>query len=223
MLIAKVNAESPAAARVAREQRVQSYPTLRFWARGARADAPTAYEGARGERELVAWVNARAGTHRAVGGGLDAVAGTLAALDAAAAKVADAVAGAVAGAGAGAGAGASAGAGAGAGAAVEAAVAELEKTAQALLEPDAKKDAEEEEAEKDDSGRKSSVEYYLRVARKLRQNAGYAAKELARVSGLLAKGGVAPEKADDLTVRRNILDKFVREQKEEKEKEKEEL
>ena len=52
------------------------------------------------------------------------------------------------------------------------------------------------------------AEYYLKVADKLSSNQGYAEKELARLEGLLKKGGLAPEKMDDLTSRSNILRKF---------------
>jgi protein disulfide-isomerase A6 len=51
--------------------------------------------------------------------------------------------------------------------------------------------------------------YYARVAEKLAKNPGYVDKELARVQGILGKGAaLAAEKLDDLTVRRNILQKF---------------
>jgi len=52
-------------------------------------------------------------------------------------------------------------------------------------------------------------QYYAKVAKKSEENAGYVEKELARVQGLLSKGGLAPEKIDDLTSRSNILRKFV--------------
>ena len=52
------------------------------------------------------------------------------------------------------------------------------------------------------------AEYYSKVARKAEANAGYVDKELNRLQGLLKKGGLAPEKADDLTSRSNILSRF---------------
>ena len=52
------------------------------------------------------------------------------------------------------------------------------------------------------------AEYYVKVANKLKQNQGYAEKELTRLEGLIKKGGLAPEKLDDLTSRSNILRKF---------------
>ncbi|KAF2137468.1 uncharacterized protein K452DRAFT_321720 [Aplosporella prunicola CBS 121167] len=51
-------------------------------------------------------------------------------------------------------------------------------------------------------------EYYVKVFEKLAANAGYVDKELARLEGLLKKGGVAPEKEDDLVSRSNILRLF---------------
>jgi protein disulfide-isomerase A6 len=51
--------------------------------------------------------------------------------------------------------------------------------------------------------------YYARVADKLAKNAGYVDKELGRLQGLLDKGAaLAADKLDDLTIRRNILQKF---------------
>lgn len=52
-------------------------------------------------------------------------------------------------------------------------------------------------------------EYYAKVAKKAEATPGYVEKELARLQGLLAKGGLAPEKMDDLISRSNILNKFV--------------
>ena len=50
--------------------------------------------------------------------------------------------------------------------------------------------------------------YYAKVASKVKGNAGYVDKELKRLEGMLKKGGLAPEKVDDLTTRSNILRKF---------------
>ena len=52
------------------------------------------------------------------------------------------------------------------------------------------------------------AEYYVKVSDKLSKNAGYAEKELARLQSLIKKGGLAPEKLDDLTSRSNILRRF---------------
>lgn len=52
------------------------------------------------------------------------------------------------------------------------------------------------------------AQYYVKVADKLSKNQEYVEKELARLQGLLKKGGLAPEKADDLTSRSNILMRY---------------
>jgi protein disulfide-isomerase A6 len=52
-------------------------------------------------------------------------------------------------------------------------------------------------------------EYYVKVAEKLAQNQEYAVKEFNRLTKVLAKGGSAPEKVDDLISRSNILRKFL--------------
>ena len=54
-----------------------------------------------------------------------------------------------------------------------------------------------------------SAEYYVRVVAKLEKNQDYVQKELARLQGILKKGGLAPEKVDDLTIRTNVLQKFT--------------
>lgn len=54
-----------------------------------------------------------------------------------------------------------------------------------------------------------SVEYYLRALSKLTGNPEYAMKEQTRLASLLKKGGLAPEKIDDLQKRSNILAKFL--------------
>ena len=52
------------------------------------------------------------------------------------------------------------------------------------------------------------AEYYSKVGKKLQDNQAYVEKELARLQGLIKKGGLAPEKMDDLISRSNILAKF---------------
>lgn len=54
-----------------------------------------------------------------------------------------------------------------------------------------------------------SVEYYLRTLSKITGNPEYAIKEQTRLAGLLKKGGLAPEKVDDLQKRSNVLSKFL--------------
>lgn len=54
-----------------------------------------------------------------------------------------------------------------------------------------------------------STEYYLKALAKLTGNPEYAMKEQTRLAGLLKKGGLAPEKIDDLQRRSNVLRKFL--------------
>ncbi|CEL03301.1 Putative Thioredoxin/protein disulfide isomerase [Aspergillus calidoustus] len=62
-------------------------------------------------------------------------------------------------------------------------------------------------------------EYYVKVAEKLSQNREYALNEFNRLKKILAKGGSAPEKVDDIISRSNILRKFLGlEEKEENKK-----
>lgn len=55
----------------------------------------------------------------------------------------------------------------------------------------------------------TGAQYYLKALAKLTGNPEYAMKEQTRLSGLLKKGGLAPEKIDDLQKRSNILAKFL--------------
>jgi len=85
VLIAKVDAEAENSKATAKEQGVASYPTIKFFPKGKKE--PEDYEGGRSEADLVSFINKKAGTHRAVGGGLDATAGTIEALDTLVAKL----------------------------------------------------------------------------------------------------------------------------------------
>jgi protein disulfide-isomerase A6 len=55
----------------------------------------------------------------------------------------------------------------------------------------------------------TSVEYYLRALSKITGNPEYAMKEQTRLAGILKKGGLTPEKIDDLQKRSNILARFL--------------
>ncbi|KAG0648872.1 disulfide-isomerase tigA [Hyphodiscus hymeniophilus] len=79
VLVAKVDAEADNAKATAKDQGVSSYPTIKFFPKGS--TEPEAYSGGRTEADLVSFLNGKAGTHRVPGGGLDATAGTIAALD----------------------------------------------------------------------------------------------------------------------------------------------
>ncbi|OJD15965.1 protein disulfide-isomerase domain [Emergomyces pasteurianus Ep9510] len=64
--------------------------------------------------------------------------------------------------------------------------------------------------------------YYVKVLGKLADNKDYVKNELARLERMASKGGMAPEKMDDLMSRSNILRRFMGEKGKEK-KEKDEL
>lgn len=79
-----MDAEAEDSKATAQSQDVTSYPTIKFYPRGS--STPEKYEGARSEDALVAFINEKSGTHRVVGGGLDAKAGTIEAVDSILAK-----------------------------------------------------------------------------------------------------------------------------------------
>ena len=160
VLIAKVDAEAEQSKATAKEQGVSSYPTIKYFPKGS--TTPEAYEGGRSEKDFVDFLNEKTGTHRMVGGRLDAKAGTINALDT--------IVGTITG------------------------------DDLASLSGKVKKAAKEL--------KDKYAEYYIRVSEKLNSNKGYVDKELARLEGLIKKGGLAPEKLDDLTSRSNILRKF---------------
>ncbi|KAL5329017.1 hypothetical protein ACEPPN_002526 [Leptodophora sp. 'Broadleaf-Isolate-01'] len=166
VLIAKVDAEADNAKATAQDQGVSSYPTIKFFPKGS--TTPEAYSGGRTEADLVAFMNSKAGTHRAPGGGLDAVAGTIEALDTLVAKFTS-------------------------GSSIAEVASEATKAA-----ADLKSQVQYKYAE-----------YYVKVFDKLSKNDNYAAKELARLEGILKKGGLAPAKLDEFTSKTNILRKFI--------------
>ncbi|ORY71872.1 thioredoxin-like protein [Pseudomassariella vexata] len=53
------------------------------------------------------------------------------------------------------------------------------------------------------------AEYYLRVFDKLSKSDNYVAKEVARLDGIIKKGGLAPAKLDELQTKTNILRQFL--------------
>ena len=79
VLIAKVDCEAPNAKSVAEDAGVKSYPTINFYPKGSKEAIP--YTGGRTEDALISFMNEKAGTHRAAGGGLDTIAGTIPSLD----------------------------------------------------------------------------------------------------------------------------------------------
>lgn len=165
-MIAKVDADAENGKATAKEYGVSGYPTIKFFPAGS--TTPEDYAGGRSEEAFVTFLNEKAGTHRAAGGGVDATAGTIEALDAVVAKFTS-------------------------GTSLSEAAAAAKKAAEVL-----KDDAQAEFAS-----------YYVRVFEKLGQSAQYAAKELARLEGIIGKGGLAQTKLDELTSKTNILRKFV--------------
>lgn len=160
VLIAKVDCEAPNAKATAEEAGVKSYPTINFYPKGSTEAIP--YTGGRSEADLISFMNEKAGTHRSIGGGLDAIAGTIPSLDEIVSTLKTGGA---------------------------KAYADLESAAGALSD--------------------KYAEYYAKVAKKAEDNSAYLEKEYARLQGMIKKGGLAPEKMDDLTSRSNILHKFI--------------
>lgn len=78
-MIAKVDADAANGKATAKAHGVSSYPTIKFFPAGSKESV--AYEGGRSEKDLVSFVNDKAGTHRLPGGALDLTAGTVDALD----------------------------------------------------------------------------------------------------------------------------------------------
>jgi protein disulfide-isomerase A6 len=165
-VIAKVDADAPNGKATAAEYGVSGYPTIKFFPAGS--TTPEDYDGGRSEEAFVSFLNKKVGTHRAPGGGVDATAGTVEALDTIVAKLIG-------------------------GTALAEAAAEAKKAAASLT----------------DKAQAKYAEYYLRVFDKLSKSEGYAAKELARLEGIIKKGGLAPTKLDELTSKTNVLRKFV--------------
>lgn len=141
---------------------MKSYPTIKYFPRGSTTPEP--YEGGRSEKDLLNFMNEKAETHRAIGGGLDAKAGIITSLDAIVGKLT-------------------------AGGSLASGSEEATKAAKGLKD--------------------KYAEYYLKVFSKLENSQGYAEKELARLEGMIKKGGLAPEKLDDLVSRSNILRTFT--------------
>jgi protein disulfide-isomerase A6 len=167
VLIAKVDAEAENSKALAQDQGVSSYPTIKYFPKGSTEALP--YEGARAEKDFVDFLNSNAGTHRAVGGGLDATGGTIDAFNTIISKFQGSYADG----------------------------AEEAKSIAATLQD-------------------KYAQYYVKVWDKIVANKDYAAKELKRLQGLIAKGNLAPEKMDDLVSRSNILRKFIGDDAEEK-------
>ncbi|KAK8154648.1 putative disulfide isomerase [Phyllosticta citrichinensis] len=75
VIIAKVDIESPKSKSLPEEFGVKSYPAIKFFPKGS--SVPIEYVGGRSEENLVDYLNEKAGTQRAPGGGLTALGGTI--------------------------------------------------------------------------------------------------------------------------------------------------
>ncbi|PPJ58388.1 hypothetical protein CBER1_08076 [Cercospora berteroae] len=160
VLVGKVDCEAPNAKAIAEKYGVKSYPTILYFPKGSTESQP--YSGGRSEEDLVSFLNEKAGTFRAPGGALNALAGVIPSLESTVASLQSGG---------------------------EAAYNELVKQAGKL--------------------QGKYAEYYAKVAKKLQENTEYAQKESTRLTNLITKGGLAPEKLDDLTSRKNILSVFL--------------
>lgn len=76
---------------------------------------------------------------------------------------------------------------------------------------DALKEAQKEAAGLKEQAQFKYAEYYVRVFDKLSKNDDYVSKELARLEGILKKGGLEPTKLDEFTSKTNILRRFLAE------------
>lgn len=74
-----------------------------------------------------------------------------------------------------------------------------------------------------DAAQKTYAEYYVRVFDKLNKNEDWASKELARLDGILTKGGLAPSKRDQIQQKTNVLRRFTAKVEEKAEKVRDEL
>lgn len=79
VVIAKVDAEAENARALVKEQGITGYPTIKFFPKGSTEPVP--YVGARSEEAFIEFLNEKTGANRAVGGGLNQKAGTIAMLD----------------------------------------------------------------------------------------------------------------------------------------------
>lgn len=171
VLIAKVDAEAENSKATAKSQDVSSYPTIKYFPKGSSTSEP--YNGGRTEADLVQFINEKAGTYRAVGGGLDPTAGIIESMNAIVSKYASG----------------------------EGSLSTVS-----------------EEALKAANGLKDKyAQYYVKVFAKLGDSQQYAERELARLEGIIRKGGLAREKLDDLTSRANILRTFSKKEEEKSE------
>lgn len=64
-------------------------------------------------------------------------------------------------------------------------------------------------AKLNNSAETKAAEYYVRVFDKLSKSEQFATKELTRLQGILAKGGLVAGKRDEIQIKVNVLNKFA--------------
>ncbi|KIM39834.1 hypothetical protein M413DRAFT_29010 [Hebeloma cylindrosporum] len=78
-VVANINADDGKNAHISKKYEVAGFPTIKFFSKDNKE--PEDYEGGRTEADLVAYLNEKCGTQRAVGGGLNEEAGLVPTLD----------------------------------------------------------------------------------------------------------------------------------------------
>jgi len=89
-IVANMDADAAHNKPVAQKYGVSSFPTIKFFGKGEENKEPISYTGGRSEQAFVDFLNEKCGTHRAVGGGLNDLAGRIPSLDELAQKFIDA-------------------------------------------------------------------------------------------------------------------------------------
>ena len=90
-IVANMDADAHHNKPVAQMYGVTSYPTIKFFGRGKEnKENPPAYNGGRSEQAFIDFLNEKCGTQRAIGGGLNDLAGRIPSLDELAQKFIDA-------------------------------------------------------------------------------------------------------------------------------------
>ncbi|KDN42268.1 hypothetical protein RSAG8_06935, partial [Rhizoctonia solani AG-8 WAC10335] len=80
-IIANYDADNAMNKDIAARYQVRSYPTIKFFPKGSSTKEAVSYDLGRSEADFVKFLNEQCGTHRAVGGGLNELAGRLPTLD----------------------------------------------------------------------------------------------------------------------------------------------
>lgn len=80
-LVAQVNADDMSNKEIAQRYEIRSFPTIKFFPKGADTKEPIAYTSGRSEQQFVDFLNEHCGTHRTTSGLLDNLAGKIQELD----------------------------------------------------------------------------------------------------------------------------------------------